>query len=135
MATPGSPIRHGAKPLVHSGRLVLNHGPNLTAPPIVSAGQPFDLTRMLTYSASNNQFDNFGFARDWAATINGTDWRKSGFRSQPTWQRILIGAYPYWQPAFQSVNRIYRKGTTNGDQRVLVLEMIDYNQNQIRVGD
>ena len=120
--------------LIRAGsRLLRNHGGNLTAPVIVGQTR-LDLSRLLEWPVTNNQYETFSRSRDWAQTLRGPLHRYSGVRIQPTWHLINAGAYTGWQPAMNRVKRIWRKGATGGLQRILVLTM-EVNTNQIPVGD
>lgn len=115
------------------GRPVRNHGGNVSAGS-VSSGARFDLARLVEWPGTDNGPENLTLYRDWNATLNGPQHRYSFARAQLDWHMPLAGYRPAWQPAFNRVNRVWRKGASGGLQRILVVTM-EVNTNAIRPGD
>jgi hypothetical protein len=111
------------RPLAGGGRPLVTSGGNIAAPPIVTP--PSDLTfNMATAKPGvpgvNDQFENYGKAREWAFCFNHPTEGFAGIRWQPTWKRA-DGYYGSWEPAEGEIFRVHRKGASGADLRTLVL--------------
>ena len=136
MATPLAPLRGPGGGLLRgrTGRAVRNHAGNAAAPPAVPGPGLLDTARLLEWQGSENEDDRIALPRDWTLTVNGPQHRVAFVRHALAWHMRPAGLFPEWQPAVVRVQRVYRKGTTGGLQRVLVLET-ERNTNAIRAGD